>query len=214
MRRATPRPSWWNSILDAAAPEPLDSARGVAYAAPGGVDFGGALTLLQVTVFGKVAAERFDLVSNSVLVAAPAAGDLLPPVRAERRQVGCMRFSFVPRGSITPRRFRCQPQLAIDEAIAARAAVLGGPVPAAERDAIGVRETRRVVPSFTARRFGRPAYAQIRTTAPRELRTGADDESEMGAFHLVHAPQREVNLRIRLEEYLRFSLEAGAFHET
>ena len=45
--------------------------------------------------------------------------------------------------------------------------------------------------------------------APREIRTGADDESEMGAFHLLHAPQREANLRIRLEEYLRFSLEAG-----
>jgi hypothetical protein len=125
-----------------------------------------------------------------------------------------MRFSFVPRGSLTPRRFRCQPQLAIDDAIAARGAALGAPVPAGERDAIAQRETRRVVPAFVSRRFGRPAYAQIRTSVAREIRAGADDESEMGAFHLVHAPQRETNLLIRLEEYLRFSLEAGAFHET
>ena len=203
-----------DSILDAAAMEPLDSAEGVAYAAPDGVDYGGGLTLLQATVFGRIAAERFDLVSNSILVARAPAGDPLPGVRAERRQVGCMRFSFVPRGSLTPRRFRCQPQLAIDEAIAAREAVLGGPVPALERDAIATRETRRVTPSFTARRFGRPAYAQLRTSVPGEIRAGADDESEMGGFHLVYAPQRETNLRIRLEEYLRFSLEAGAFHET
>ena len=141
-------------------------------------------------------------------------GDPQPAIRAERRQVGCMRFSFVPQGSITPRRFRCQPQLAIDEAVAAREAALGGPVPAAERAAIIRRAVRRMVPSFTSRRFGRPAYAQLRNGAPREIRTGADDESEMGAFHLVHAPQRETNLRIRLDEYLRFSLEAGAFFET
>lgn len=203
-----------DTILDAAAVEPLDSPEGVAYAAPDGVDFGGPLTLLQVSVFGKLAAERFDLVSNSLLVARPAPGDVTPAVRAERRQAGCMRFSFVPRGSITPRRFRCQPQLAIDEAIAARAAALGAPVPAPERDAVAVREARRVVPGFVSRRFGRPVYAQLRTSTVREIRTGADDESEMGAFHLVHAPQRETNLRIRLEEYLRFSLEAGTLHET
>jgi hypothetical protein len=125
-----------------------------------------------------------------------------------------MRFSFVPRGALTPRRFRCQPQLAIDEAIAAREAALGMPVPTGERDAIALQETRRVVPAFVSRRFGRPTYAQLRTGAPQEIRTGADDEAEMGAFHLVYAPQRETNLRIRLEEYLRFSLEAGVFHET
>jgi hypothetical protein len=34
----------------------------------------------------------------------------------------------------------------------------------------------------------------------------------MGAFHDVFAPQRDTNLRIRLDEYLRFGLEAGVFH--
>ena len=33
----------------------------------------------------------------------------------------------------------------------------------------------------------------------------------MGAYHLLFAPQREGNLRIRIEEYLRFGLEAGVF---
>jgi hypothetical protein len=34
----------------------------------------------------------------------------------------------------------------------------------------------------------------------------------MGVFHDLYAPQRETNLKVRLEEYLRFSLEAGIFY--
>jgi hypothetical protein len=33
----------------------------------------------------------------------------------------------------------------------------------------------------------------------------------MGAFHDLFQPQRETNLNVRLEEYLRFGLEAGSF---
>jgi hypothetical protein len=47
-----------------------------------------------------------------------------------------------------------------------------------------------------------------------EVRRGADDESEMGAFHSLYAPQRETNLQIRLREYLRVGLAAGIFYET
>jgi len=49
---------------------------------------------------------------------------------------------------------------------------------------------------------------------PGAIRAGADDEGEMGALHLLHAPQRERNLRLRLDEYLRFGLEAGIFYAT
>jgi hypothetical protein len=35
----------------------------------------------------------------------------------------------------------------------------------------------------------------------------------MGAFQHVHGPQREANLRMRLDEYLRAGLEAGLFYE-
>jgi hypothetical protein len=34
----------------------------------------------------------------------------------------------------------------------------------------------------------------------------------MGTYHGLFGPQRETNLRIRLEEYLRFGLEAGVFY--
>jgi hypothetical protein len=36
----------------------------------------------------------------------------------------------------------------------------------------------------------------------------------MGAFHFLHQPQREADLRVRLQEYLRFGLEAGIFYST
>jgi hypothetical protein len=70
------------------------------------------------------------------------------------------------------------------------------------------------VPAFTSLRCADPGYAQLRLSAPEQIRTGADDESEMGAFHDVFAPQRESNLRARLDEYLRFGLEAGIFYQT
>jgi hypothetical protein len=33
----------------------------------------------------------------------------------------------------------------------------------------------------------------------------------MGAFHALYQPQREANVALRLDEYLRFGLEAGIF---
>jgi hypothetical protein len=71
-----------------------------------------------------------------------------------------------------------------------------------------------VAPSFTSLRFGDPGYAQLRPGAPAEIRQGADNDSEMGVGNHLFAPQREANLRVRLDEYLRFGLEAGIFFAT
>jgi hypothetical protein len=68
-------------------------------------------------------------------------------------------------------------------------------------------------PRFLSLRFGQAVYAWLGSLASAAIRRGADDEGEMGAYHHVHAPQREVNLRLRLDEYLRVGLEAGIFHE-
>lgn len=125
-----------------------------------------------------------------------------------------MRFSFVPFGSITPRRYRCQPQLATDQAVEARELETGGPVSATERDLIAGRISRWLVPSFTALSASAPPYAQLHQLGPREIARSASDEGEVGVYHQLFQPQRETNLRIRLEEYLRFGLEAGLFFET
>jgi hypothetical protein len=107
-------------------------------------------------------------------------------LEAARRQTGCVRFSYLPLESKAPRRFRCQPE--------------------------DVTEAVRVQPQFTSRRYGDPGYAQLSGRCAVEIRQGADDEAEMGAFHDLFQPQRETNLRVRLDEYLRFGLEAGIIY--
>jgi len=156
-----------------------------------GVTAGGHLAMEACTVIGRVHAERMDI-SNSIVLADPIApgggADPWPaPLWAERRQIGCVRFSYVPTPARTPRRFECVPRDGIDPG---------------------------AVPQHTSLRFGDPGYAQLRRTTPPAIRMGSDDESEMGATRGLYAPQREANLRIRLEEYLRYGLEAGLFHAT
>ncbi|MDB4951655.1 MAG: hypothetical protein JWM27_4304 [Gemmatimonadetes bacterium] len=172
-----------DSIVDAG-----DSAR-VAYSDPPQDGPGPALTIRSSTVVGKVMADAFTLASNTIFLA-----DLDPadppvwtgPVLARRSQEGCMRFCYVPPRSRTPRRFQCQPRRESDDA--------------------------RLRPWPASLRYGDAWYASLPASAPAEVRRGADDESEMGAFHMLYLPQREAHLRARLDEYLRFGLEAGVFY--
>lgn len=129
-------------------------------------------------------------------------------VEVRRRQKGCVRFSYVDdRNSITPRRFRCQPDLTLERRRATLDVEVLPPILAAE-----IRDRMR--PTFTSVRFGTPGYAQLhRHTAP-EVRTGAESGAEMGAFEHLKQPQREQTLRIRLEEYMPYGLEAAIIHVT
>jgi hypothetical protein len=138
----------------------------------------------------------------------------MAPVRSEKKQRGCVRFSYVPPGSLTPRRFRCQPDLEIATQIDAAERAANGPISQARINAIRASVLSWLVPSFSSLRHGEPGYAQLHNSCPRQIRTGASDESEMGVFHDLFQPHRETNLSVRLEEYLRFSLEAGSFYET
>jgi hypothetical protein len=192
----------------------LDATREteVAFSAPNGVDEGAELVLVESTVVGKVRVRAMELVSNTIFVAALASPDpgWTSAARAERRQVGCVRFSRLVDGARVPRRHRCQPDLALK----ARATALGldsaDDLPPDERAMVLLR----LRPMFTSLWYGDPGYAQLARRCARELREGADDGSAMGAFHDLHERQRERNLRIRLDEYLRFGLEAGVFYET
>lgn len=193
-----------NSIVDATA------RFRTALAGVDGTGPGGEVRLLNCTVIGKVHTRCFTSASNSLLDAELASDDTWSaPLVSVQTQTGCLRFSYVPPGSITPRRHRCQPDLAASEA--ARRLRSADPLatPAA-LEAVRRQAFARVRPAFSSRRYGDAAYLQLNRCAA-ELRAGADDEAEMGAFHDVFAPQRESNLRIRLEEYLRFRLEAGMF---
>lgn len=172
-----------NSIVDA-----TDETR-VAFAASDGKGAGAPLTIRNSTVIGKVHTREIELASNSIFLARLAENDPWnAPVISTRKQVGCVRFSYVPFFSQTPRRYRCQPTKPSDEA--------------------------RMRPQFNSLRYGDAAYAQLSQRAAPEIRAGAEDDAEMGAFHDLYQPQRESNLRTRLDEYLRFGLEAGIFYGT
>jgi hypothetical protein len=138
---------------------------------------GAALTLRASTVVGRVHVRHLPLAEDSLF---------LGSLQAERRQAGCVRFCFVPTGSVTPRRFRCLPDEAHPD----------------------------VLPHFTSLRYGDPGYGQLRHATDAAIRDGAHDGGEMGVLHALYQPQREANLRLRLDEYLRFGLHAGLFFAT
>lgn len=172
-----------DSLIDA------NGASMAAFAAPDGDAPGAALSLVACTVIGKIHATEFGLVSNSILLAALANSDSwTAPVRTARKQVGCVRFSWLPLTSIVPARHHCQPD---------PDAGSGG-----------------ALPRFSSLHYGTPAYGQLTTSTPDAIRRGADDESEMGVFHHLYGAQRETNLKIRLAEYLRVGLHAGIIHES
>ena len=186
----------------------------VAFAGLDDVSPAGRVSLCETTVIGKIAARVFTLISNSILQADLATGDAWDiPIQALDTQSGCARFSYIPPGSKVPRRYRCQPSLALADAMRALTAENPTPTPVQEA-AVERRVFGRMRPAFTQTRYGRPGYLQLLTSAPREIRTGADDESEMGLWHMVFQPQRESNLRTRLDEFLPSGLEAGFFYET
>jgi hypothetical protein len=72
----------------------------------------------------------------------------------------------------------------------------------------------RLTPAFTSAVYGQPGYAQLGQSCALEISTGAEDGAAMGAFDFLKEPQRLDNLRTSLEDFLRFTLEAGIFFVT
>ncbi|MDL1977382.1 MAG: hypothetical protein LWX52_04660 [Deltaproteobacteria bacterium] len=157
-----------------------------------------ATTIEMSTVFGSSEVRTLEA-SNSIFT---------DKMTVHHRQTGCVRFSYVPTDSRIPRRYRCQPDLS-----------LKGITDEAKRAAIEAR----LQPVFTSVHYKgfdpahvhlSHAYAQLSRACAEEIRTGAENGSEMGVFQHLYQPQRETNLRISLEEYLPAGLEAGIFYVT
>jgi hypothetical protein len=107
-------------------------------------------------------------------------------------QRGCVRFCYLPQTSRVPRRFQCL----------------------SEADNAGLPESPGIKPLFTDTFYGRPGYMQLSDICSQAIRQGAENGSEMGAFHNLCCPCREADLRERLLEYLRFGLDAGIIYVT
>jgi hypothetical protein len=131
-------------------------------------------------------------IAGSTAVRTLSAGNsiLSGDVTVRHRQTGCVRYCYLPLSSVVPRRFRCHP---VDEAAATR-----------------------VAPAFASLDLRRTpsAYGQLADTCPPEIAGGAEDEGEMGAFNFLANRQRLANLMTRMDEYLRFGLEAGVVFDT
>jgi hypothetical protein len=156
----------------------------MAYAALNGTGPGGPLEQVSAATFiGQVHTTLVNLASNSIFHARRANAGDPPPFVAVQTQQGCVRYSYLPVDAQAPRRYHCHPT--------------------------SVDAARRVQPRFTSLRYGEAGYCQLHVHCPPEIWQGADDEAEMGAFHDLMQPQRVANLRVRLDEYLRFGLEAG-----
>ncbi|MFB6875289.1 hypothetical protein [Streptomyces sp. NPDC056323] len=164
-----------DSILDATGPDRE------ALSAPDCRHAHAVLHIHRSTVIGEVHTHAVRIAENSVFTGR---------LHVARRGIGCMRFSSVPAGSRTPRRYRCLPDLT-------------GPGGAA-----------KVRPLFTSERYGTPWYGELAERCAEEIRRGAEDGAEMGAFHDLYRPQREDSLRARLAEYVPAGTDAGIFFVT
>jgi hypothetical protein len=180
-----------DSILDA-----LDPSSSAVFGTEGCNNLAHAeLTVERSTFLGETLVHEVRLAQDSLFV-----GPLLVG-----RRTGCVRYCYVAPGSRTPRRFACQPDAALDSA----KRDLGRDLKTAEQNQI----VRRVRPIFESVHFGTPPYAILSDACPDEIAQGAQDRSEMGAFHDLFRPQREAILLARLEGYTPAGLDAGVvFH--
>ena len=158
----------------------------IAYAGSEDTGFGGTLTVQDSTIIGRVRTMMIKLASNSIFDAERETNTNEPPVIADRLQEGCVRFCYVPFQSRIPRPYHCQPKIKED--------------------------VSRIKPVFNSLRFGDANYCQLSQYCAIEIRQGAENDMEMGVFYHLYQPVREYNLQTRLNEYLRFGLEAGIFY--
>ncbi len=160
------------------------------------------LTIKRSTVLGRIWVHAIELAEDSIFAG---------KVMAARSQRGCMRFCYAPTGSRTPKRFSCQPDLA---ELRIKTHLSGGEISEEESYRQLEGERLRIAPQFNGTRYGTATYCQLADQCAKEIKQGAEDESEMGVFHDLFQPQRAANLRTRLEEYTPAGMNVGIFYES
>ena len=126
---------------------------------------------------------------------------------ATRRQAGCVRYSYLGPGSQAPRRFRCQPDLAIAERLAARGV---DTLPPNEDAAVRMG----VAPVFLDTDLDQPTAAMLSARSPDAIWRGGEGGTEMGAFGAAGQPIRLANLASLFGEDLPVALEGAILDDT
>lgn len=192
-----------DSIVDATTTEKDSSSEAIGASACERAH--AVVTIARSTIIGRVMVHAIELAENSIFTGR---------VTVARRQIGCIRYCSLTACSRTPRRFHCQPDEAERVAIEQRRRDDSSPPSEAELSAIRERERARVRPRFNSLRYGTIRYAQLASDCAPEITTGADDRSEMGAFHDLFQPQRTDNLRLQLEDHVPSNTDVGIIFVT
>jgi hypothetical protein len=137
---------------------------------------GATLTLTRCTVWGAVRVTALGAVRDSIVTG---------PLISDRRQTGCLEYSWIAPGSSTVSGYQCRPS--------------AGDPPA---------------PVFVSTHFARPGYGRLRRAGSGAVIRAASDGYEMGALARLRQTQRDDNLRHAIAESLRFGLEAGVLDGT
>jgi hypothetical protein len=152
------------------------------------------LGVARSTIVGTIVAHELEGADDSLFVG---------EVTVARRQTGCVRYSYVPQGSRTPRRYRCQP-----DGVVASLPELDPPDPA-ERERLVADATLRTAPRFLATRYGSPLYLRLTQCTSTAIARGASDGSEMGVYHDLFEPQRRDRLSASLVDYAPADVDAS-----
>jgi hypothetical protein len=160
------------------------------------------LTVARSTIIGAVTVHAIERAEDSLFFGS---------VTVARKQTGCIRYCYIPPGSRTPRRHRCQPDAAVARARAGVDAdmTLTPRRHAAHRERVAADAVLRVRPHFESLHYGSGEYARLHPSCATEIATGAHDGAEMGVYHDLFEPQRLALLNARLADHVPATFDAA-----
>ncbi len=176
-----------DSIVDATGAD-CDSPQCEALGAAGSRFAFAAASFARSTIIGRVQTHAIAAAENCLF---------LGRLTVARRQLGYLRFCHVAPQSRTPRRFRCQPDLAEAEVRTALDPASVTPLTDAQTAAVQAA----VRPRFDSLRYGQPTYCRLAADCPLEISAGADDGNEMGVFHHLQSTRRLAGLAVALADH-------------
>ena len=161
-----------------------------------------ALTLERCTVLGDINVFETTAAQDSIIT-----GRFF----SRRRQVGQIRFCYLPRGSHVPQRIGCQPDGVIARVLDDLASNV---IDQADADRKLITEPERVRPRFDSTEFGSPGYGRLARDTATEITGGAEDDGELGAFHDLWENRRIDDMTTRLAEFTPIGVDLDIVFET